>query len=89
MDACRLGESISTIPFVSLVLKVLKQAIDFPFQCPMGPGNFSVKNIEVKSILPFLPDTKICGKITLLVKSKTSKNFINALVLKLNATYIL
>lgn len=89
MDACRLGDAISTAPLISLFLKILYNSIDFPFTCPMGPGKFSIKNFKISSMLPILPNTKVCAKITQLVKSKTSKNFITALILKVNATYVL
>lgn len=88
MDACLLGKSTSTNPFVNLFLSVLYKSINFSFGCPLLANSFSVQNLQFPKILPLIPNTHICVKVVLLAKLHNSKNFQSALTVTANATYV-
>lgn len=91
IDACKLGDTVSTAPLISLFFKTLMGSIDGGgegvFKCPMRTGRLVISNLSYDGFLPFKSNTKICFEVKTLFRLEKTKNFIVGMVFESNVTY--
>lgn len=90
IDACKLADTFSTVPLISIFFKALMGSIaggENTFRCPLVKGRFIVENLTYDGFLPLPSNTKICFEARTLYRIEKTKNFINGVTVRSNFTY--
>lgn len=90
-DACRLVDSMSTDPFVSIIMNHLVGSLEsgkFGWRCPWQKGRMLLQNVSYSGFLPFPSKTKFCCSVIFITRIEKSKNFVHGYTINTNFTYV-
>lgn len=90
IDACKLGDTISTVPLISIFFKVIFGSMENgagTFKCPLVAGRFILSNLSFDGFLPLPSSTKICIAVKTVYRIEKERNFIPGMTLRVNFTY--
>jgi hypothetical protein len=87
IDVCRIAGSLSSDPFLSLLINAVEKAIGKKLKCPILPGCMQMNDLKFDMPIPMRSGISACIRINCIVKTDKSKNYQKGFISYTNATY--